>query len=193
MGMDLLLYWCPAPRDMEGKVIFEGIDDAVWQRIKALKNEHLDDICECVHGCSLDEFFTGWLGQDVKEDELHDKFRRMMMDDYETLMISSRETYIGIVDQGRPLIVTGGMSGGDAPTDACYIVHMFAESLIFEAPFPDQVEEEAVEKVPLVHTLTAGEMTQQEWHWYRLKNGDLIYGCYPDDQLYFETEEGRTV
>jgi hypothetical protein len=31
--------------------------------------------------------------------------------------------------------------------------------------------------------------TRSEWLWFRLPNGDLIFGCFPQEELYFKFEE----
>lgn len=30
---------------------------------------------------------------------------------------------------------------------------------------------------------------RSEWQWFRLANGDLIFGCYPRGDTYFNTED----
>ncbi len=40
---------------------------------------------------------------------------------------------------------------------------------------------------------TPGDDTRSEWRWFRMPNGDLIFGCFPCDDMYFATEQRRDV
>jgi len=32
-------------------------------------------------------------------------------------------------------------------------------------------------------------VSRSPWYWFRLANGDLVFGCFPQDELYMELEQ----
>lgn len=43
----------------------------------------------------------------------------------------------------------------------------------------------------LLTTLPDSDDTRSEWRWFRLANGDLVAGFFPQGEMFFETEVAR--
>jgi hypothetical protein len=127
MGADMLLYYCNAPTDSAGNVINDEsvLKTVIEQRVADLTDAKLEEIKDNVDGSSFGED-----DPDTDEVSLLADFREELVETALDLASLSRRDITVIKPESRFLIVAGGMSWGDYPSDGCRLVHPNARAAV---------------------------------------------------------------
>lgn len=202
----LVSVFCPAPFDQAGMTLVDtkdrdSVTKVVLARIDALKYDELEKMWIDVCGMDLEDYFDymedGFgLTQHLVKNEAKDYLKTCFLE----LWDNHPHRYVDTCTLREPPVLhwfTAGISSGDDPTDAYAAIRAIAGSCILDEPIPcaNVVAEEPVRNVEIEKKVMDAEVPEErsEWMWFRCDNGDLIFGCYPQDELYLETEINRTI
>jgi hypothetical protein len=198
MGMDLLIAVCPLPVYRNGAIaeLDEHTREVLKHRVRSMTFAELDDVWDTATGAGISEWdMASTTAAVTARGELYDRITDIVYDPGRRDVITLR---LPTSDGVRWHWLSGGLSGGDSPGYGYDAVQLLDASRITYDPIPDRVTVAASEPVDDVFAedwvcQAVAPEQRSEWMWFRLDNGDLIFGCYPHDEIYFETEQNRTI
>lgn len=114
MGADLLIIALPAPT---------ADRDELHRRVDALDEESLSRTVEYMHGMSGEEYEA-----ELFDGTWQDYVRTYLKDAVDVLLSEDRRDTTTITVGSETIVLAGGMSWGDAPSDAYDYLNALAES-----------------------------------------------------------------
>ena len=129
MGAQLIIATCNYPVNTRGDYIikpYDGLREQIEERLRALKPELLNDYASTFLVLEPEEVFPAAVDAVLEFLEVWD---------------NSREVTGLEVNADRPIIVTGGPSWGDNPTECFGVVSFINYTELFEEPFNAPLDE----------------------------------------------------
>ena len=138
MGADFMFYCCESPRDIEKAM------PLILQRVAGLDNDTVDDISvylhwdvaqveeECRESCAIEEEDL-WKLDDLISIKIRDMVRCKIREAITELWERPGRRDVAELELGNTTyMMTGGMSWGDMPTEACEFLNLIEMSGVTE-------------------------------------------------------------
>jgi hypothetical protein len=185
MGADLILYWCPDPSDLG--LSHEQARARIVAFAQAASREKLEDFIQW-YGQGVNDLDEAYEGREEEEPveqlaEQHDEdpvlswgrrhMEERLLDAYHETIEDPGRDMADVSVGGATVLVSGGMSHGDEPTDSGPLLGMLAWSGIFDLPSRKGVLDLSTAHVP--EKLLDEENLRVHWRCQAHEHGWIVF------------------